>query len=494
MLKRLMSLVLTIVAIAAVVVIPTTFKLPAFIVGSPVAGQLQQVKAKDLTLVCPGPAVQSSSSSKVGSFSTIGSAAVDYASQLPAGVKLKTLKLTGAAANSAALANSGGSLGNFATSSAVSITATDPQGLAQQNSKLLSAANYQVASAAGINGAIGANCQRPAAEQWLLGASTAIGREALLIVANPNATDATVNLQLFGGNGLIDGAGLNGIAVPANRTTILPLAGFAPDNQLLAVKVVAQGASVASWVQQKTVRGTLAGGADLISPAADAAASLVLPGLFKRGTADATALIKGNADYQDLTPSLAVFVPGSQAATVTVQVIGTDSKTFGTVLQQSVEAGQTMDLPITGLKDGDYSVFVTSSQPVIAAARLSRTLTAHATAGQNSTTDFAWLNAVPAGVTARRFVVPNSGISKLSVATTEAGAARVTITGNGPTQSLEIAKLSSKSVSLTAGSVVTISSDVPVVATMIVDFNAMIVAIPVVDFQNQGGSIRISVR
>ena len=494
MLKRILSLIITLAATAAVVIAPSLLPTPETTVGEAVTGLSQQVKAKDLTLVCPGAAVQSSSGNKVGTFSSIDTAAIDYASQLPAGASLKTLKLVGATANISALSDTNGGLGNFATSAAVAITVADPKGVATQNSTLLSAQNYQVVSANGINGAMAANCQRPAAEQWLLGASTAIGREALLVLANPNATDATVNLQLYGANGLIDGAGLNGIAVPANRTAILPLAGFAPDNQLLAVQVVAQGASVSSWVQQKTVRGTLAGGADFISPAADAATQLVIPGLLKRGTKDASALIASNSDYQDLTPALGIFVPGTQTATVTVQVIGTDAKTFGTVLQQNVEPGQVAELPITGLKDGDYSVFVSSNQPIFASVRLSRTLTAHATAGQNSTTDFAWLNAVAPGVQNRRLVVPNTGISKLSVATTEAGAATVTITGNGHSQTLRIAKLTSTSVTLAPGSVVTVSSDAPVAATMVVDFNAMIVAVPVLDFENHGGSIRVAVR
>jgi hypothetical protein len=220
----------------------------------------------------------------------------------------------------------------------------------------------------------------------------------------------------------------------------------------------------------------------------------VIPGLLKRGTKDASALISANSDYKDLTPALGVFVPGTQVASVTVQVIGTDSKTFGTVLQQNVEPGQVAELPITGLKDGDYSVFVSSNQPVIAAVRLSRTLIAHATAGQNSTTDFAWLNAVAPSVANRRLVVPNSGISKLSVATSEAGAANVTIAGNGPTQTLRIAKLTSAAVTLAPGSVVTVSSDAPVAAAMVVDFNAMLVAVPVLDFENHGGSIRVAVR
>ena len=493
MFKRISALLLVLAAIAAAFWLPDQ-QIFSLTVGSQPQSLVQQVKAKDLTLVCPGAFEQSASSGKVGSFTRLGAAAIDFASNLPAGASLRQLALTGAGATSAALPSGGGALANMSASAAVAITVADPNGVAAQNSTLLSAQNYQVASAAGVNGALGANCQRPASQQWFVGASTATGREALIILANPNSTDATVNLRLFGLNGAIDGAGLNAIAVAANRTVVLPLAGFAPDNALMALSVSAQGASIAAWVQQKTVRGTLAGGADLISPALEPAKQLVIPGLLKRGTSDAAALIAKNADYADLTPSVGVFVPGAGDANVTVQVIGTDAKTFGTVVQQTVSGGAAVSIPVTGLKDGNYSVFVSADQPVIAAVQLSRTLTAHATAGQNSTTDFVWLNAILPETSKRNMPVPNSGVSKLSVATTSAGPAILTITGSGAKQTISIAKQTSKVVSLTAGSVVSVSSDSPVSATMIVDFNSRIVAIPAVNFGNQGRTISVSVR
>ena len=139
-------------------------------------------------------------------------------------------------------------------------------------------------------------------------------------------------------------------------------------------------------------------------------------------------------------------------------------------------------------------MFVSADQPVVAAVQLSRTLTAHATAGQNSTTDFVWLNAILAETAKRSVPVPNSGVSKLSIATTSAGPATVTVTGSGTKQVISIAKQTSKVVSLTPGSVVSVSADAPVSVTMIVDFNSMIVAIPAVNFGNQGRSISVSVR
>lgn len=495
MIRRLFSLLLALglgVAVVAGLALVPDFSVR---IGDAPNENVIAVKAKELTLVCPGSAFKSggNSGTKVGSFERINSAAVDYSSNLTAGLKLAKLPLTGAGVSASPLLDSNGKLANLAASSAVSLRVADPTGSAVQGSALLTAQNYQVLTDGGLQGALAANCQAPSVEQWLVGATTTVGRESLLIISNPNSTDATVDLNLFGPNGVIDSAGLNGIAVSANRSVVLPLAGFAPETESLTVHLTAHGAAVSSWIQQKTVRGTTAAGADLISPAIDAAKSLVIPGMMKRGTADATKLIAGNDNYSDLTPRLSIFVPGDVPATVTAQIIGSDSKTFGTVVQQTVSGKSSEWFPITGLKDGDYSVFVTSSVPVLAEVQLSRTK-----ASKSPNTDFAYLAAVAPNTGRQVIAVPNSGISKLSIAATSNQSAQVSLVDQttGDTSSVSVAKLSSKVIALTAGSVYSISASEggSIAATMVVDFDSQLVAIPLVEFRNLGGKLSVLVR
>ena len=493
MIRKFFGLLLTL-GLASALVFGVQY-IPSFniAVGAAPTEHTIDVKAKELTLVCPGAAFKSggTSGTKVGAFERIDSAAIDYSSSLPSGVKLAKLPLTGAGSSASGLSDSNHSLANVSASAAVALRVTDPMGAAVQGSTLLTAQNYQVVSNPGMQGAVGANCQAPTVEQWFVGATTTIGRESLLLISNPNNTDATVDLSLFGSNGVIDSAGLNGIAVSANRSVVLPLAGFAPENESLTVHLTSHGAAVSSWIQQKTVRGTSAAGADLISPSATAAKSLVIPGFLKRGTADATKLISGNDNYSDLTPRLSVFVPGDAAATVTAQIIGADAKTYGTVVQETVSGKQSQEFPITGLKDGDYAVFITSSQPVIAGVQLSRTK-----AGKTPNTDFAYLPAVVSGGTTQVIAVPNSGISKLSIAATADASAQVEITdlGSGEQSTVTVPKLASKVVSLKAGSVVSVAASGAASSTMVVDFDSQIVAIPLVDFRNVGGKLSVLVR
>lgn len=493
MLKRAMYSLVVIALLAGLVLLPSY--LPSFSVkvGQSTKAVQLKVKAKNLTLVCPGAGYKSggANGTKVGAFDRIGQSGIDLNANLPAGSKLTALPLAGVGQTGRGVTVSSNQLNVQFSSDAVAFTVSDPTGSAQQSSQLIAASSYQTVSSGSLVGTLGAACQRPTAEQWLLGANTNTGRESLLLLSNPAATDATVDLELFGDQGAIDGSGLTGVSVPANRTTVLPLAGFAPDNGVLAVHVISKGASIASWVQQRTVRGTVASGADFISPSSSAAKNLSIPGLFKRGTEAASALIASNNDYADLTPSLELFVPGNQDATVTAQVIGTDSKTFGTVVQQNVAAGRAAAVSLPGLTDGNYAVFVSSDQPVFATVQFSRT-----DATKTPATDFAWLPAVEDLATARVVAVSNSAISKISLANPNSAPVSVVVTNlsTGASATVKVPKFSSTVYTADPGSVISIRSDQPLAATLVADFNSQIAVIPFLDYRNVGGSLSVLVR
>ena len=492
--KRVIAFAVTVAAAVGLFLGSATLPNRLIEVGDPGKNLTQSldVKAKDLTLVCPGSAFTSGSSSNASatsnSFKRIGSATVDYSSDLPGGVTLSGKPLTGPASDGSNLANTAKQVSAVSTVSSFAITVNTQTQVVQQGSALATAQSFELGSTGGVAGALGANCQQPQAESWLIGGITLVGRQALLILANPAATDATVNLQLFGSNGLLVGSGLSGISVSANRTVILPLSGFAPDEAAITVHVTSMGAPVAAWIQESTVRGTAAAGADYISPSIPAAKVLAIPGLLKRGTADATALISANSDYQDLTPSVQVFVPGSSAATVTIQVIGSNSKSTGTVRQEQVPANSTMAIDLPGLGDGDYGVFVVSDHPVLAAVKLSRTKQ-----GASPVTDFAWLSAVSPLSNLTAVVAPKSAISKLSILNGGSQSAAVSITNrsDGSVQQVKVPRLGSAVVAIPAGGVIGVSSDQPVSVTMIDDFTGQIVAIPFVDPKNVGGKLTV---
>ncbi|AOY56374.1 DUF5719 family protein [Candidatus Rhodoluna planktonica] len=443
-----MSLARFFTPILTALLVATTFALPELnvVAGSLPNAELKTAKAKDLTLVCPGELFRSggSSGTQIGVFDPVGSAGTRVYFADPVGVSLE-------------VANG-------------SYTAQDPSGRAVQGSTLLSVLQTQVITGSSMAGLAAASCQQPATNVWLLGGSTALGREALLVLRNPGNVDSTVSLKLYSEAGELASAALSGIAVPAGKTTVFNLSAVAPKTKTFVVQVLAKGGAIGAWIQQKAVRGLIAGGVDYVMPSQPAQLRQVITGLFIRGSKDAAELAANATDYQDLAPVLRVFVPGDQAATFTAQVVGATANTFGTVLRQQVAGGTVAEFELAGLLDGDYAIILESDQPIQVAAKVSRTFKA-----KNPNTDFAWLPSLPA-LTAKQIIpVPQNGISKLSLYSTS----------SQTLQTIELPKGANFALPET---------DQPMFASLVLDIDGSLAVIPVMDYKNSGGTVAVSLR
>jgi hypothetical protein len=125
-----------------------------------------------------------------------------------------------------------------------------------QGSMVITGSSTQQVGIDSMRGLAAASCQQPSNDIWLVGGSTAAGREALLILTNPTPVDAIADLTIYTDLGEMEVAGLSGISVLANSTTVLSLASFAPTIATLAVQVQAQGAKLAAWIQHRVMNGT----------------------------------------------------------------------------------------------------------------------------------------------------------------------------------------------------------------------------------------------
>ena len=449
-------------------------------VGSEPVSESNTVVARDLSLVCPGAGfVELSAKSGNAKFGHSGSAEV---------------------------ASNQNGASSFQVAQAPLVLSSSNHEVAQ-GSALLSGNQLQrfAASAssmsAGANGLIGADCVRPASDFWFLGASTAVGRQPLLIVHNPSQVDATFNLEIFDESGSIQASGMQGLSVVAGKTLVVPLAGFVPSDPTLTVHLTSQGGAVAAWIQQKTVRGLVAAGIDFISPSSPATSDSVLPGMQIIGSKAARALAKLNPDYADLKPLLRVFVPKSSAGkakkvSLTVLVSGMDAKTFGTVVRQTVGVGQTADINLDGLGDGTYSVEVRSSRPVLASLKLSRNGDSQAKVLTAAGSDFTWISAAEPTTSERDVMVPKLGKSTLNLVTLAGQAATVSIRNlsSGQVTQLEIAASTINSVPVAAGQNLLISASAPVYANLTTALGAGITTFKVLDSKNLGGKVATRVR
>jgi hypothetical protein len=248
----------------------------------------------------------------------------------------------------------------------------------------------------------------------------------------------TATPDIWTEHGAVDpGAGSAAVVVPPHSRRAVSLASVAPDASGITVRVRTSGGRIAAALEQRTVRGLESGGVDLIAPTTEPAAALTIAGVRVAGSGVIQAAAQAEG-YGDLVPVLRVLVPGRTAATVSVTASGSSTAT----LHRPVPAGSVVDLPLPNLKDGAVGLHIVSTEPIVAAARVSVISTAApadlaptATEGGGTPTvdrgaDLAWFAASPPLGAEAAAAVPAGPSPQLTL--TNAGDATVKATVSGP--------------------------------------------------------------
>ncbi|PPF31142.1 hypothetical protein C5D07_08010 [Rathayibacter tritici] len=316
-------------------------------------------------------------------------------------------------------------------------------------------ASVQVIATATLSGLSARACAEPSADSWLVAGSTDVGRTSVLILANPSAVAATVDLTLFGENGRIQATGATGIVVPAGAVRALPLAGLAPGVVQPVVHVTARGGEVAASMQSSAISGLTPEGVETTGPSAGPDTLAVIAGLEITSPPTQTASDDGSGGAG--TPVLRILTPGDADSTVSVEVTNADPSGSGTSTQVVVPAGLVGEVPLTGLADGSYRVVLRADQPIVAAGRTTST----GPAG----TDFAWF-ASGSSMT-RPFGIANTGEggARLHLINGSDSTASVVIAGASGSRTLELGPFGALATPLGTDSVV-VTSTQPVQASV----------------------------
>lgn len=227
-----------------------------------------------------------------------------------------------------------------------------------------------------LQGSAAAACQQPGNDLWLVGANTALGRSAVLNLTNASSTPATVSLDLFGSEGPIQAPGSRGLLVAPGSSRSIILAGLAPGQERLGVRVRSTGGPVAAVIQQSVLRGLTPGGVDFITPGTAPSVSQVAAGLDIQDPA-ALAALKAKPGFADTGPALEVAVPGATDAVVEIKLYGPDGQKAlpgGGVV--TAKAGAVTEVSLAGVPAGTYTVAASSDVSFAATARLTRGLQA----------------------------------------------------------------------------------------------------------------------
>lgn len=369
--------------------------------------------ASDQLRVCPGPLLTlAADSSQADAATSVGPYATVYGARAPgdAGAVLAVDRGDVSAVDNTESARDGSPL-------VLSVPVDD----GALEAPLLAGAQSQTAASETIGGLAAAACTEASSNLWLVGGSTDVGRTSLVLLSNPSSVVATVDLTVYGETGQVDAPGSTGILVQPGTQRIVSLAGLAPNLLSPVVHVHATGGRVAAALQQSVIRGIQPGGVDLTGPTTNAATEQVIPGVVV-GTANTEVSVDEGAIAED-TPTVRVLVPGDTAATVSVGVQSEDGASTGTSLEVDIQPGVATEIPLTGVAPGNYTVKLSSDQPLVAAA-----LT---TAAGSVSPDFTWASAAAPQEGAFLAYVADGPAPALHLANTSDSDSTLTLTPDG---------------------------------------------------------------
>lgn len=301
------------------------------------------------------------------------------------------------------------------------------------DSPVLAATESASASDTQFVGYLATECGDALNDQWLIGGSTETGRESTLMLSNGADVDARVDIDIWGTNGLVDALGSKGIVVPAHSQRAYSVAGFIPDEASPAVHVISTGAAIWATLQISAVRGLVPGGLDRIGSVAEPTTTLAFPSVSLPAE-ETIGEVLADPDYSDVPAAIRLLNPGDIDATATIQLIpagGGDAQS----VTATVTAGVVSDIALSDFESGDWSIVVTSDQPIVGAIR---TGFHDPTSG---VTDLAWESASPIHTGSMAIAVPetgtlgivNAGTEEVSVDIDTAGSVTTVTIGSGET-------------------------------------------------------------
>ncbi|MDH6207877.1 DUF5719 family protein [Aurantimicrobium minutum] len=243
---------------------------------------------------------------------------------------------------------------------------TVPPGVDAESAPLLAGNQTEVAATEALSGLAAAACTEPANDLWLVGGSTEIGRTTLVTLSNPTDVTATVTLEVFSEKGYIDAVTTEGIIVMSGEQRIVSLAGYAPDAIAPVVRVMSNGGQVLANLQQSVTRTLAPSGVEWVAPGSGLATQQIIPGVFVAGQAEHDRSEVGNV-VSDLEPTIRVLIPGEKDSKVNVTLLSSTGKKIE--YSANLQAQRVTQLPLAGIKDGTYTVILTSQEPLVAGIR-----------------------------------------------------------------------------------------------------------------------------
>jgi hypothetical protein len=264
----------------------------------------------------------------------------------------------------------------------------------------VAATGASTANADDLSGFAASACRPPLLDSWLVGGSGATGAADLVLLANPGAVPATVQLTVYGVDGPQTPPGGTDLVITPGTQRVVPLAGLALGEETPVVRVSAVGAPIHASLQASITRTLTPGGVDQVGPIAQTENTQVITGITVTRPTDADGAANETTVLRMLSPSLPA------TARVSVNSAGR-SETVGEPQELALEPGKPLELALNGLAPGAYTVTVEADAPVVAAVWQAT--------GVSSGDDFAWYTPAPEVSVPSLFATPGGPTPSLTL-------------------------------------------------------------------------------
>jgi hypothetical protein len=322
---------------------------------------------------------------------------------------------------------------------------------------LLAGAQSQTASTDTLAGFAAAACAEAVTDTWLVAGATDLGRTALVLLANPTAVSATVDVRVIGESGPVEAPSALGIIVPAGTQRVLSLAGLAPNLRSPVVHVTSTGGAIAASLEHSVVLGLVPAGVELTGAAAAPANTQIIPGLrlTESGGVDPS---DDHAEGDDF-PAVRLLAPGDEAVDVSIGILP-ESGTGGSTIDVTLQPDRAIDVPLGVLDAGVYTLRLEGDGAFVAAARATTGTPGEVTPGTaeaEASVDLAWSVATMPLLDDAIIAVAQGPSPSLHLANPGGRDATATVTIDGDSREIAVPAGGAASVDLDSGSTVLLS-------------------------------------
>ena len=198
-------------------------------------------------------------------------------------------------------------------------------------------------------------CLGPDTSWWFVGGGSSAGRQSQLVLVNPEATPAELDVSISGPDGPVTTPRLRGMVVEPRSRIVVRLSREAPRLLAAAWHVEVRSGRVVAAVSDSELDGFVPRGSDWIPASADPATRVLIPGV-----------IPGEGGRL-----LVIHAPGELDATVKVRLI-TEGGSYVPAATSSVDvpAGTVVTVDLDSALDGQAAtVDLQSDVPIVAGIR-----------------------------------------------------------------------------------------------------------------------------